>query len=249
MWQWQGWIPRSVREYKSSIGMYWFLYEAVFNHDGDTSLYITYPRRPNTLESQMHFHTRFHQVTTICSVRQDLFFIFLFFMSMPHRRQVWACNEPIYLSCHRNFILWPKIQAPQLSSLSNHKIYWHHCQCILWIYIHLGALEIIKMHYIWAKPQPTAHSPWICLGEALHVLHMSLWVSCGFSGFLHTCKSMLLDGSATIVPRWEWVWVCVWRPLMDWRSIQGVFPLPGVNSGCTMIPITQFLKISEWMNE
>lgn len=78
MWQWQGWIPRSMREYKSSIGMYWFLYEAMFNHDGDTSLYITYQRRPNTLESQMHFHTCFHQVTTICSVRQDLFFYFYF---------------------------------------------------------------------------------------------------------------------------------------------------------------------------
>lgn len=74
-WQTQGRNLRSMREYKLSIEKYRFLYKAVFNHDGDTSLYITYHLQQNTLESQMHFHTRFHQVTIICSVRQNSFFL------------------------------------------------------------------------------------------------------------------------------------------------------------------------------
>lgn len=179
MWQWQGWILQSMREYKPSIEKHWFLYEAMFNPDGSTSLYITYRRQQNTLESQMHFHTHIHQVTIICSASQD----FYFFMSMPHRWQVWACNDPIYLSCHRNCTLWPKIQAPQLSSLSNHETYWHHCQCILWITIHQGTSEIINMHYIsfgGHRSYATAHGS-ECMLVSMHSFTRGF--PQGFSGF------------------------------------------------------------------
>lgn len=166
----------------------------MFNHDGDTSLYITYHWQQNTLESQMHFHTRFHQVTIICSVSQNVFF---FFMSVPHRRQVWACNDPIYLSCHRNCRLWPKIQAPQLSSLSNQNI-------LTSLPVHImdldssGGLEDNKyaLHFSWKHDgKSTANKARFCLCKVFHILRVSFWVYCGF--YISTLRKMI-GGLATM---------------------------------------------------